>query len=189
MNVLLIDTSARLVAVQILGDKQVLTVDEGKTGSTSSRIMPTIESALSQAGLSVKDLDVVASISGPGSFTGLRIGVSVANGLAFGLGCKRLPVPLLAAIREGAPLAAIPSRNGFSYTLGAEYAELSVEDVAEQESVGTQGSGAKIVLSQEEVFARCARYVLSHLDEASERPIEPMYLKKCQAEREREGKA
>ena len=124
MNVLLIDTSAKEVAVQVIGDANVLVVDKVDEGSTSSRILPTVKQALVQAGIESKDLDIVAAVSGPGSFTGLRIGVSFANGLAYGLGAKRLSVPALKAIQgESDLLAAMPSRQGFCYTLGKEYGE------------------------------------------------------------------
>jgi len=189
MNILLIDTSAKEVAVQVLGDKEVLVVDKVEQGSTSSRIMPAIEQALGEAGITVKQLDVVAAVSGPGSFTGLRIGVSVANGIAFGLGCKRLAVPALAALQEEGALAAIPSRAGYDYTLGEGYEELTTEEVSRVPSVGLEGSGAARILSKEEFYRRQAAYCLAHVEEASEALIEPLYLKKCQAERERENKA
>lgn len=190
MNVLLIDTSAKEVAVQVIGDKSVLVVDQVNAGSTSSRMLPTVKEALAQAGIAQKDLDVVAAVSGPGSFTGLRIGVSFANGLAYGLGAKRLAVPALKAIRgESGLLAAMPSRQGYSYTLGQEYGEMNVEQVGSQPSVGLAGSGATRVLTSKEYYELCREYVLAHFADASDRPVEPMYLKKCQAERERESKA
>jgi tRNA threonylcarbamoyladenosine biosynthesis protein TsaB len=69
---------------------------------TSERLLPMIDAALTEAGWSLSDLDGIAFGAGPGSFTGIRIGCGVAQGLAFGQGIRVIAVPTLAAIAQEA---------------------------------------------------------------------------------------
>ncbi len=83
-TILAIDTSATPVSCAILRDDRVLVSYFSHTGLTHSQtLMPMIESALNTARMSVSDLDALAVTAGPGSFTGVRIGVSAIKGLAF----------------------------------------------------------------------------------------------------------
>ena len=85
MNILAIDSSAAVASVALLHDTTVLGeyfLDNGNTHSET--ILPMTESLLSRLSLSVDDIDLFAVSIGPGSFTGLRIGVSTVKGLAFG---------------------------------------------------------------------------------------------------------
>lgn len=82
--VLAVDTSAKPVSCAIAQDGRVLASFYANTGLTHSQtLMPMIEQALQISGLSVGQLDAVAVNAGPGSFTGVRIGVSAVKGLAF----------------------------------------------------------------------------------------------------------
>lgn len=65
------------------------------------RIHPTIEQVLSDAGHTTRDLDAIVVSTGPGSFTGLRIGVTVAKTLAYTLGKPIVGIPTLDAISRG----------------------------------------------------------------------------------------
>lgn len=63
----------------------------------SERLMPSVEWLLSMSGLSINDIDAFGVSIGPGSFTGLRIGLSTAKGLAFAAGKPLVPVKTLDA--------------------------------------------------------------------------------------------
>ena len=85
MNILAVDSSAAVASVAVLCDDRVLGeyfLDNGNTHSET--ILPMTESLLSRLSLTVDDIDLFAVSIGPGSFTGLRIGVATIKGLAFG---------------------------------------------------------------------------------------------------------
>ena len=82
--ILAVDTSAKPVSCALAEDGRVLGSFYANTGLTHSQtLMPMIENLLKVAEKSVSDLDAVAVNAGPGSFTGVRIGVSAVKGLAF----------------------------------------------------------------------------------------------------------
>jgi len=68
------------------------------SGSYADALLPVIEDMLARAGRPKQDLDAVGVTIGPGSFTGIRIGVATAKGLAWGLGCDLMGVTSLAAM-------------------------------------------------------------------------------------------
>ena len=86
MNILAIESSARSASCAVLRNGELLCRADQATGLTHSRtLMPMVESMLQNAELTPQDMDVIAAAAGPGSFTGLRIGVAAAKGLAWAL--------------------------------------------------------------------------------------------------------
>ena len=85
MRILAFETSAKAASVALLQDGKLLGESYQNTGLTHSQtLMVMAQDMLNQCGLSVNDLDSVAVAAGPGSFTGVRIGVAAAKGLAWG---------------------------------------------------------------------------------------------------------
>ena len=70
----------------------------------SVNLMPMIEEALGRAGLDVSEIGLYAAVTGPGSFTGVRIGVSAVKGMAHGAGKPCVGVDALEALAAGACL-------------------------------------------------------------------------------------
>ncbi len=84
MRILALDTSTNVASVAILEDDVIIgeySCNKGKTHS--QRLMPMVENLLEKVGLSAKDMDAFAASIGPGSFTGLRIGVTTVKAMAF----------------------------------------------------------------------------------------------------------
>lgn len=88
MAVLLhIDTSIETASIALSSDKQILHVERNKNiRDHASWIHVAIQSLLSQCDKKVTDLSAVAVVEGPGSYTGLRVGMATAKGLCFSLG-------------------------------------------------------------------------------------------------------
>lgn len=84
MKILALETSAVAGSVAVCEDDNLLAQNFQRTGLThSATLMPMVESMLTNAGMKLDEIDVIAVASGPGSFTGLRIGVSTAKGLSW----------------------------------------------------------------------------------------------------------
>ncbi len=90
----------------------------------SERVMAAVDRLLVDAGWRTSDLEGLAVSIGPGSFTGLRIGISTAKGLAMGLGLAVAPVPTLDALAAGLPFAALPVCPVLDARKGEVYASL-----------------------------------------------------------------
>jgi tRNA threonylcarbamoyladenosine biosynthesis protein TsaB len=102
MRVLGIESGTPAQSVALLeGDRVVAEVSYITEGSRGGRLMPAVDQVLRRAGISVGALDAVAVSVGPGSFTGLRVGLATAKGLALGAGVALLGVPTLEVLAEG----------------------------------------------------------------------------------------
>lgn len=84
MKILALESSATACSAALCEDERLIAQTFQNSGLTHSRtLMPMAQSMLDQCGQTLADVDVVAVAAGPGSFTGLRIGVSTAKGLAW----------------------------------------------------------------------------------------------------------
>lgn len=85
MKILAIDTTAKTAAIAIAdGEKLIASATLNAPGTHSVTILPAVDMLLKGSSLTVADIDAFACSAGPGSFTGVRIGVALVKGLAFG---------------------------------------------------------------------------------------------------------
>lgn len=85
MKILAIDTSALVATAALCENETPIAIYSQKSGMTHSQTMlPMIKNIMDNTGTSIDDIDMFAVSQGPGSFTGIRIGVSAIKGLAFG---------------------------------------------------------------------------------------------------------
>lgn len=99
MNILAIDTSGPVASCAVMVNDRVvhsIALNHGLTHSES--IMPAVEDAMSASGLICADIDVFAAVAGPGSFTGVRIGICAAKGFAHAVDKPCVPVHALEAL-------------------------------------------------------------------------------------------
>jgi tRNA threonylcarbamoyladenosine biosynthesis protein TsaB len=102
MKLLALDTATESMAVGVAHDAASLTTNAQGGMLASERLIPAALELLARSGLAATDLDAIAFGQGPGAFTGLRTAVSVAQGLAFGIGCPVLPIDSLLIVAEDA---------------------------------------------------------------------------------------
>lgn len=128
MNILAIDTAGRTAAVAVLRDDTLLYECNANTGLTHSEtLLPMVDAALKACGLRCKDIDLFGVTAGPGSFTGLRIGLSAVKGMAFDRNVPCAGVSTLEALAcgmsgEGTVVGALDARRGQVYWAGFDLA-------------------------------------------------------------------
>lgn len=102
MKLLALDTSTEACSVALQYNDQRLTLDEVCPQQHSKRILPMVQQLLAESGLGLHQLDGIVFGRGPGSFTGVRIGVGVTQGLAFGADLPVFGVSTLQAMAQAA---------------------------------------------------------------------------------------
>lgn len=99
MKILGIDTSTKFLSVAITDNNDLVGIFNDRGGlKHSSLLVPAIEGLLKKSDATLKNIDAIALSIGPGSFTGLRIGVATCKGINLALGIPIVAVPTLDAI-------------------------------------------------------------------------------------------
>ena len=99
MHILALDTTTREGSIAVARDRTLLYECAGDAARTHGERLPSdIMRALESAGIGLADLDLLAVAAGPGSFTGLRVGISAVQGLAMARSLRVVPVPTLEAL-------------------------------------------------------------------------------------------
>ena len=95
-TLILIETAASMLSTAIVRDGDVIcSLESSEPRSQASLTAPFVKQMLDQCGLKAKDCDAVCVSMGPGSYTGLRVGVSTAKGIAFGAGIPLIGIGTL----------------------------------------------------------------------------------------------
>ena len=138
MNILAVDTAGKTAGVALLQDDRLLYecyLDAGMTHSET--LMPLVDACLKQCSKSCADIDLFGVNAGPGSFTGLRIGLAAVKGMAFPRETLCAPVSTLEALAachtgEGTVLCALDARRQQVYSAAFDLAtqERLMEDDA-----------------------------------------------------------
>ncbi len=225
MNILAIDTSALTSTVAVMKDGVCVFENNITTSLTHSEtLMPTIDYALKSTRLTVKDIDLFAVSCGPGSFTGIRIGVSAVKALAYSLDKPVFGVNTLLALANNLSVVDVPvcpimdARRSQVYNAVYKFKNSSVTEVEAPRALAIEelcasikektyfvGDGVEVY--KDKISSLCGDFALfapPHLmlqkaasiaalaniakeDEyTSAEALEVIYLRKSQAERERE---
>jgi len=143
MKILALETSAKAVSAAVTENGKVLCSGYQDTGLTHSRtLMPIVEHILKNTGLTCADIDAIAVAAGPGSFTGIRIGVSAAKGLAFAVDKPAIGVSTLAAMArnvafaDGLVICAMDARRNQIYNALFEAKDGTLTRLTEDRAIG-----------------------------------------------------
>ena len=147
MNLLALETATDTCSVALLRDGHVeVDLALHRPRAHAERLVPMVQEALHLGGLAPADLDAVAVSMGPGSYTGLRIGVSTAKGLCFATSAQLVGVPSLEALAHPAAafaaegdliVAATNSRRHEVYAAAFRLADGVLQAVAEPAALET----------------------------------------------------
>ena len=141
MLILAFDTATDVATVALVRDGEVL----GERRSRAARVLREVEALLQEAGLRAGDVDAIAVGTGPGSYTGLRMGLVTARTLAVSLGVPVAGVSTLDALAAGAPGAVpvIDARRREVFTLAdGELACVPASDLRVEPARVYVGDGA-----------------------------------------------
>ena len=137
--ILSFDTSAaHCAAALVLGDRVIGARHEEMAKGQAERLFPLLQELLAEAGMNWGDLAAIGVGVGPGNFTGVRISVASARGLALSLGVPAIGVTMLEALAlgiDGPVLAALDARRGqvylqsFGYAAAVEPAMCELSDI------------------------------------------------------------
>lgn len=224
MLILAIDTATKIGSVALYEDKTGIIgeINLYVKVNHSNVIMKAVDSLFDLSGYTIKDVDKIAVTTGPGSFTGIRIGVAIAKGLAYSLKKPIIGINELDVLaetgeeREGLIVPLIDARKERVYysqykyenrklVRKEKYKDGELRDILEKlkgEKVVFIGDGAivnqeliKEIMGEDNIVfskvnsipraAMAAQMVLHHEDD-NIYTLEPFYLNKSQAEREKE---
>jgi tRNA threonylcarbamoyladenosine biosynthesis protein TsaB len=190
------DTATDAATTALVRDSDVL----GERRSRAVRILEDVDALLRDAGMSAEELDRIAVGTGPGSYTGLRMGLITARTLSFSLGIPAAGVSTLHALAAGAGSGALPvidARRGEIFTLvsgvprclrpdelGVEPGSLCVGDGAIRYRTVIEAAGGVVPDDASDDHVPWARHHAAlAADFGPADVIEPIYLRAPDAER------
>lgn len=161
MLLLGIDTSGKTASAALFDTDTEIFLAESSlyTQKTHSQvIMPTVKNIIEQTGKSVSDIDLIAVANGPGSYTGLRIGVAAVKAMSFGLNCKCCGVSTLESLaynnisHKGTICSIMNARNELVYTCSYKSDGYSLEALCEEKIISRDELAEFLALNGTEVL-------------------------------------
>ena len=177
-NILAFDTaSAHCAACLITDDKVIVRVDQMAKGQ-AEHLMPMLEAVLAENGLTWADLDAIGVGTGPGNFTGIRISVSAARGLALGLKIPAVGVTHLEAQVYGLPR---PVTAKVAAPREHVYVQTFADDLGPAELVSAEcAENAPPIITTEHMIQNIAQITRSRAAHNPDRPA-PYYVRAADA--------
>lgn len=190
MNILAIDTTSTGLSIALVknGEMFSYTKEIGKSGH-SATLMPSVKAMLDEHEVDINDIDVIGVVVGPGSFTGIRIGVSAMTALAFATGAKRIAITAfeLIAYNRRDCIAGVDAGHGNLYLAECKNGKVVKQSFVENGQNGcldAEKIDFKPLASVDETLAKVA--IRKANDKEFVNVFEPFYMRKSQAEREKD---
>ncbi|MCT4619751.1 MAG: tRNA (adenosine(37)-N6)-threonylcarbamoyltransferase complex dimerization subunit type 1 TsaB [Marinisporobacter sp.] len=158
MKILALDTSSIVATVAVMDDDQLIgeyIINHKRTHS--QKLMPMIEELLKSCELAIKDMDIIAVAKGPGSFTGLRIGVATAKGLAHAVDIPVVGISTLDALAfnmpfsEGIICPILDARRSQVYTAVYKWDDETLNNIEEPIAISIEELVEKLLKRPEKV--------------------------------------
>lgn len=202
MKVLIVDSSKKRANVQVITEDKVAghTLDE--TEKHSENLLVRIDEVLNRVDLDLSDIDVYATVVGPGSFTGIRVGLSTIKAFNFVNNKKLVSLnafePFVSVARNGVVLLN-STRTSFYYAI-IKNSKIIEMDLINYENIDSLLSGKKVYMLDFEKYIELKDYNITYIDNYSEllrnavnnkikrsefvadNELEPLYLQLSQAE-------
>ena len=117
MKYLFINSATANLVVAIINNGKIAYIYDNNDGNdTSSKMMPVLDEAFKKSELKPKDIDKIFVVTGPGSFTGIRVGLTVAKVMAYSLNIPIIPISSLEVMASGnGGTALINARRGYVF--------------------------------------------------------------------------
>ena len=118
MKYLFIDSATTNLVVAIINEGKIAYIYDNNDGhDTSSKMMPVLSEAFDKTCLKPQEIDKIFVVNGPGSFTGIRVGLTVAKTMAYALNIPIVPISSLEVMASGSGgTALINARRGYVFT-------------------------------------------------------------------------
>lgn len=187
MRILGFDTTRDFLTIVLIDDENTYceVITEGNKRHTSL-LLPSIDKILSEHGLAAKDVDYFSAVVGPGSFTGIRVGVAAANAFAYALNKKTVEVTSLELIayNENDGFALIDALHGNFYGGVIDNGEIS--SMRYYEDGELPKTARRVVQNKNDAYAQAYAKILKKkvADGNVGESLLPLYLRESQAERE-----
>ncbi|WP_448214053.1 tRNA (adenosine(37)-N6)-threonylcarbamoyltransferase complex dimerization subunit type 1 TsaB [Colwellia sp. MEBiC06753] len=157
MKLLAIDASTEACSVALLNQQEIISNFELCPQSHSLVLLPMVDRLLAESGFKLSDFDALVYGRGPGSFTGVRIGIGVAQGLAFAADIPTIGISTMQAMAQQAFVAhqqekvsvAIDARMSEVYCSNWQANEQGIMQLTDSEQVMSPGDFAKQMLEQD----------------------------------------
>ena len=196
MKYLFIDTSSSFINIHIIEDSKVLVYKKVETlKDMANSIMPLIRDSFNEVDFDIKDIDKIFVTVGPGSFTGVRVGITVAKTISWGLNIPVYPISTLEYLASidtncNKIISIIDARRGnvFSAVYDSNLNKIVTEKLVSYDSLNIADD--TIVVSYDGVYdstisnVNILKLINKHLDDKDINPhkLVPNYLKKTEAE-------
>lgn len=177
MLILGIDTSGHTASAAVCDENRVLAQSSVVTKLTHSQIiLPMAKRVLSDAGLTLDDIDGIAAAKGPGSYTGLRIGLAAVKGISFANGCKCSGISTLEALAYNfmgmncSVCAVMAARQNFVYNALFKVSGRNVERLCADRIISVEELSAELA-SGDTVYYGAGDYADDMAEKAPDRVL------------------
>ena len=157
-RILAVETSAEVCSVALHAGGQLRSFYKHAPMKHAELLLPAVSGLLSEAGLALNQLDAIAFGRGPGSFTSLRIGIGVVQGLAWGADLPVVPVSSLAAVAQQAADKDAGANPAICVAMDARMQEVYTAGFTAGEHL-VQAAGEERVCSPEQVAAPANAFI------------------------------